>query len=1046
MRFQEIAKSLTPGKQDEIIGFWKEKKIFEKCLETRKNSPRFVFYEGPPTANGLPGVHHVMARTVKDIVCRYKTMTGHYVLRKAGWDTHGLPVEIEVEQELNLNGKDEIEKYGIARFNAKCKESVFRYEKEWKRLTERIGFWLDLESPYITCTNEYIETVWWILKKFWDAGLIKKGYKILPYCPRCGTPLSSHEVSQGYREVSDPSVYVKFPLGGGSREFLLAWTTTPWTLISNVALAVHPSLMYVRAGRGGESLILAKDRLSVLGDDWKVEAEFSGEKLVKDHPAYEPIFHFFKGTQGGFRTVTADFVSAEEGTGIVHIAPAFGEDDFNLGNEKGLPLLQPVDGSGKFTPPVSQWAGIFVKDADPGILEDLSSRNLVFRKEAVLHSYPYCWRCETPLIYYARSSWNVRTTSYRDKMVEANSAVQWRPREVGEHRFANWIAGNVDWALSRDRYWGTPLNIWICDSCSKETSVGSIAELSKMAVSMPEKLDLHRPYVDEIELNCPSCSGKMKRTAEVIDCWFDSGSMPYGQWHYPFENQDMFEENFPADFIAEGMDQSRGWFYSLLAISTFVSGKACFKNVIPVEMILDSSGQRMSKSKGTAVDPDEILDSDGADSLRWYLVSSSPLWVPTRFEREGVKEVSRKLFATLRNVSQFFVLYANIDGYWPGTWPVGKNALTLSDRWILSRMNSLIKKVARDLDDYELTRAARNIQDFVVDELSNWYVRRNRRRFWKPGSGEDKSAAYFTLHEVLSRLVRLMAPIAPFISEEIFQSILAPVLGSGNESVHLCDFPECDEGMIDKELEEKMAVILKIVTLSRAARNRAGLKTRQPLSSICVAGVDTVDGAIKLLSDHIKEEINVKEVKYSKDRAEIVTTRLKADFSKLGPRLGKDVGLVEGKLGSLSPEEIGKLKAGEPVEIAFPQKRIQLMKDDVEIIEEGKEDSIVEVDGDTVVSLDLRVTDELIAEGIARELVHRIQSLRKNAGLEVTDRIRLSISCPGKTRKAIGLFGEYIKGEVLADELKCEETARGTVRESWKIEDECVEVGLAEAS
>ncbi|MCX5801738.1 MAG: isoleucine--tRNA ligase [Candidatus Eisenbacteria bacterium] len=1080
--FESFGKDLTyAANEKKIIEFWKTASIFEKSLALRSQSPRFVFYEGPPTANGLPGVHHVMARTVKDLVCRYKTMQGFLVERKAGWDTHGLPVEIEVEQELNITSKDQIEKYGVKAFNRRCKESVFKYEKEWRQVTERIGFWLDLDHPYITCTNEYIESVWWLLKKFWDRGAIYRAHKILPYCPRCGTPLSSHEVSQGYRDVEDPSVYVRFRHKTEPGTSFLVWTTTPWTLISNVALAVHPEEKYVRVKTGGESLILARARIGALSSQYEIVEEFPGGKL--EGSQYEPVFPFFASTPDAFRVETAEFVTMEDGTGIVHVAPAFGEDDYNLGREKSLPVLQPVDGEGRFTEDVTTWANVFVKDADKDIIRDLLNRGLLYGEEKVVHSYPFCWRCDSPLIYYARKSWYIRTTSYRDLMVECNSKVEWYPRDIGVSRFANWIENNVDWALSRDRFWGTPLNVWICEACAKEVCVGSIEELKNLGAVLPQDLDLHKPMVDELVLNCPACGGSMRRTPEVIDCWFDSGSMPYAQWHYPFENRDKFEQNFPADFISEGMDQSRGWFYSLLAISSFVSGESSFKSVVPIEMILDKNGQRMSKSRGNAAEPAEILEKEGADALRWYLVTTSPPWIPTKFDRDGVTEVASKFLGTLRNTCQFFVLYANIDGFRPsgagpfepkpcGTDSSGRSGaggrpkvgyeLSLIDRWIISKLNSLTRQVGGDLESYEITRAARAIQEFVIEDLSNWYIRKCRRRFWKSELGPDKLGAYETLYGVLNNVARLIAPIAPFVSEEIHQKIARKGNTSVPESVHLCDFPQFDESAIDSALEEKMRAVMDIISLGRALRNAARreirgralrndakFKIRQPLRAVYVVGAKRVaEEALAQFGDLVKEELNVKEVRIDKnvpekapqDDRSVTEYVAKPKFEALGPRFGKRVNEVAKVIKSLDQEGLQRIHSGGTVEIETSEGKVVLSSAEVEVTEKKKEGLELALEsaalrcpveseeqpvfgwgdreGTWGVWLTTKITDELRREGTVREFVHRLQSLRKTAGLEVSDRIVLYYEAGANLRSILEASRDYIASEALAESIE----------------------------
>jgi len=1054
--FENFGKELTfAGVEQEIIDFWKQNRIFEKSVTARCDAPRFVFYEGPPTANGLPGVHHVMARTVKDLVCRYKTMRGFLVERKAGWDTHGLPVEIEVEQKLKFTCKDQIENYGIGLFNTSCKESVFKYEKEWRRVTERIGFWLDLDNPYITCSNEYIESVWWLLKRFWDKGFIYRAHKILPYCPRCGTPLSSHEVSQGYEEVEDPSVYVRFRDKADPGTSFLVWTTTPWTLLSNVALAVHPDEKYVKVkvenvavgaapgsnpAAGPEHFILARARLEVLSGKHEVVAEFPGSELARKE--YEPVFPDFASTPGAFHVETADFVTMEDGTGIVHIAPAFGEDDYDLGRDRGLPVLQPVNEKGCFTEDVPRWRDVFVKDADRDIIGDLRKRGLLYREEKVKHSYPFCWRCDSPLIYYAKTSWNIRTTGYRDVMLKCHSAVEWHPRDVGVNRFANWLENNVDWALSRDRFWGTPLNVWICEQCAHEVCVGGVEELRKLGADVPDKFDLHRPMVDDFVLTCPKCAGKMRRTPEVIDCWFDSGSMPYAQWHYPFENREKFEKNFPADFISEGMDQSRGWFYSLLAISSFVSGVSCFKNVVPIEMILDKNGQRMSKSRGNAVEPMEILEKEGADALRWYLVSATPLWIPTKFDRNGVTEVASKLLATLRNTCQFFVLYANIDGFKPGSAPSERSAI---DRWVISRLNSLTKQVRSDLDSYELTRAARAIQDFVTEDVSNWYVRRCRRRFWKAELGPDKLGAYETLYEVLVTVARLVAPFAPFVAEEVYQKIARRGEPSLPESIHLCDFPDCDDRLIDAALEEKMHTVLRVVTLGRSLRNAAKIRTRQPLGDIAVFTQQghSTEGLVEF-AELVREELNVKNVRALGEEAEVRGLSAKARFDVLGPRFGKKVGEVAAAVASLPQDKLEALAGGKGVEVDAAGGKQVITPSDVEVSEHPKPGFVTVREGPWLVAVGTVITEELKREGAVREFLHKLQSLRKSSGLDVSDRIVIFYEADEGLAGVFREFEGYIAAEALAQRIE-PAVPEGLAAEEWKLDGERVRVALKKA-
>ncbi len=1004
--------------EEAVLNYWDQHDIFRKSLENRSESPHFVFYEGPPTANGRPGIHHVMSRTVKDVLCRYKTMKGFFVSRKAGWDTHGLPVEIEVEKMLNIEGKEQIEEYGVDKFNQKCKESVFNYKKEWDDLTRRIGFWLDLEHPYITFHNNYIETVWWILKNLHDRDLIYRGFKILPYCPRCETPLSSHEVSQGYREVKDPSIYIKFRSEDDPETFFLVWTTTPWTLISNVALAVHPQVEYLKVHYKGEKLIIAEPRANtVLGDEYEILERIPGVAL--EGKRYERLFDFVPVEEDAFYVVLGDFVTTEDGTGIVHTAPAFGEDDYNVGKKYNLPMVRPVNKSGEFEEVVADYSGKFVKDADPEIIENLKKRNLLFRTEIVEHSYPHCWRCDSPLLYYARDSWYIRTTSFKENLLKNNRQIKWYPPEMGEGRFGEWLNNNVDWALSRDRYWGTPLNIWVCEDCERQVSIGSIEELREKGQNVPAEVDLHKPHVDKITIACPDCGGEMNRTPEVIDVWFDSGSMPYAQWHYPFENEQVFEQNFPADFICEGVDQTRGWFYSLLAISTMLFDKPAYLNIIVNELVLDKEGQKMSKSRGNAVVPEEIISRFGVDPLRWYFITTSAPWASKRFDTEGIVEVYRKFFDTLFNTYGFFALYANIDGFEPSSETVPFAERPEIDRWILSLLYSKIEQVTERLENFDLTRAARLISDFVIDDVSNWYVRRNRRRFWKGELSTDKMAAYQTLYEVLLTLSKLIAPFAPFVADELYLNLRTAELP---DSVHLCDFPLLIsemQGSRDPELEQRMQVAQEVVSLGRAMRNEVKIKVRQPLSKVIVASPgESIREAVLRMESIIKDEINLKKVEVTERIGDIVTRKARPLYKKLGPRAGKLMKKVAEVIENLNEDSILHLQDTGELTLDIEGTQIRIYNEDVEIYEEKKsEEMAVGRDSRLVVALDTRITPELEEEGIAREFVNRVQNLRKDTGFEVTDRIKISYTAPPKIDNAIRKLTEYIKSETLAVEI-----------------------------
>ncbi|MBN2366389.1 MAG: isoleucine--tRNA ligase [Calditrichaeota bacterium] len=1004
--------------EEEILDFWKKNQIFLKSLHIRENAPHFVFYEGPPTANGRPGIHHVMSRTIKDVVCRYKTMKGFRVDRKAGWDTHGLPVEIEVEKMLNIEGKEGIEDYGISKFNQKCRESVFNYKKEWDDLTKRIGFWLDLENPYITFENEYIETIWWILNNFFERNLIYKGFKILPYCPRCETPLSSHEVSQGYREVTDPSVYIRFRVTDEPDTSFLVWTTTPWTLISNVALAVHPDVEYLKVNYRNEKLILAEPRAdAVLNGEFEILERYKGREL--EHLKYEPLYTYIKLDKEAFYTILGDFVTTEDGTGIVHIAPAFGEDDYNIGLKYSLPVLRPVNQSGEFDEEITDFKGYFVKEADPHIIENLKNRKLLFRKEMVEHSYPHCWRCDSPLLYYARDSWYIRTTQFKDKMLANNAQISWYPPEVGEGRFGEWLNNNVDWALSRDRYWGTPLNIWVCQKCEHAVSVPGIEALRKLGKNVPEKIDLHKPYVDDIIIPCEKCGSDMKRVPEVIDVWFDSGSMPYAQWHYPFGDKEIFEKNFPADFICEGVDQTRGWFYSLLAISTLLFDKPAFKNIVVNELILDKDGQKMSKSKGNVVVPQEVINKYGVDPLRWYFVTVSAPWVPKRFDIEGITDVYRKFFDTLFNTYGFFALYANIDKFDPDSEPVHFKNRPEIDRWVLSLLYSTIGQVNEKLENYDMTRAARIISDFLLDDVSNWYVRRNRRRFWKGEMNEDKLSAFQTLYEVLLNSAKLIAPMVPFVSDDLYRNMKT---GDMPESVHLASYPELSDDMKQKQdadLENRMRIAQQIVSIARSLRNDVRLKVRQPLQELIVASPSkSIRQAVLETSDIIREEINIKKISTMEKSTDIVLKKAKPIYKQLGPKVGKLMKLVAEIIENLNEETIRHLEETGEITLDVERSQIHVSRDDVEIYEEmRKENLVVSREGNILVALNTEITPELEMEGIAREFVNRIQNLRKEAGFEVTDRISVFYEAPEKIHNAIEHLADYIMSETLAVEL-----------------------------
>lgn len=1019
-KFKEVnVKSSVNDRESEVLKYWRDHDIANKSVMEREGKPPYIFFEGPPTANGKPGIHHVISRTLKDSVCRYKTMQGYQVKRKAGWDTHGLPVEIEVEKQLGLSSKQQIEEYGIKEFNEKCRESVWKYEGLWREMTERIGYWLDMDHPYITLDNDYIETIWWILKRFYDEGLIYEGHKIMPYCPRCGTPLASHEVSQGYKDETIDSIYVKIKIKGKENEYFLVWTTTPWTLPSNVALCVNPKFTYVKVKVSldtgeDEYYILVKERLSTLlgdPDNYQVVEEFSGQELAGIE--YEQLLPFIKVDKKAWYVVSGDFVSTDDGTGIVHIAPAFGEDDYQIGRKYDLPLRQPVDKEGKFTEEITPWAGMFVKKADAKIVRYLKDQGSLFIKERMTHSYPHCWRCQTPLLYYARKSWYIKTTAFKERLIAANNKINWYPPFVGEGRFGNWLENLVDWSLSRDRYWGTPLNIWKCQECGELTSIGSREELAEKAIEDidPKTVELHKPYVDEIHLKC-KCGHKMKRTPEVIDCWFDSGSMPYAQWHYPFEHKEDFDQLFPADFICEAIDQTRGWFYSLLAISTFLFDQPAYKNVVVNDLILDKNGQKMSKSRGNVVDPWEILSKYGADATRWYLLAVSPIWNPTKFDEAGVKEVFLKFFGTLQNVYSFFALYANIDEIDPAEYDIKVDDRDEIDRWIISRMNSLVKYVKENFEIFELTKVVRAIQSFVVDEVSNWYVRRSRNRFWAPEMDASKQAVYLTLYEILLTVAKLMAPFAPFISEEIYQNLTH----NQELTVHLTDYPTCDEMLINKELEEHMALVMDIVSLGRACRNKVQIKVRQPLNQVLVDGRRRE--MLEPMENLVKEELNIKNVHYIDNLDEYVNYQVKPNFPVLGPKYGKMIKSISQALNQANPAELVRTVREEGVlTLEVQNQKIPLTEEDLDIRVQERAGFTVEMNSENFVILDTELNDELISEGLTREMISKIQTMRKNAGFEIMDQIEVEYVSDLDVVNAVEKHLEYIKEETLALEL-----------------------------
>lgn len=1021
-------------REKKVEQFWEEKKIFEKSIEMRKDAPTYMFYDGPPTANGKPHIGHVLTRVIKDMIPRYRTMKGYQVPRKAGWDTHGLPVELEVEKELGLDGKEQIEEYGLAPFIEKCKESVWKYKGMWEDFSSVVGFWADMENPYVTYHNEYIESVFWSLKKIWEKGLLYKGFKIVPYCPRCGTPLSSHEVAQGYKDVKERSAIVKFKIREEDAYFL-AWTTTPWTLPSNVALCVNPDEDYVRVKHQGYTYILAEALCeSVLGEEYEILDKFSGKSL--EHKEYEPLFDFVTTDKKGWFVVCDNYVTLTDGTGIVHTAPAFGEDDSRVAKKYDLPFVQLVDGKGEMTAE-TKWEGVFVKDADPLILEDLEESGKLFSAPDFVHNYPHCWRCSTPLIYYARESWYIKMSAVKEDLIRNNNTINWIPENIGKGRFGDWLENVQDWAISRNRYWGTPLNIWVCE-CGHMHSIGSIEELKSMSDNCPDDIELHRPYIDEVTIRCEKCGGEMKRTPEVIDCWFDSGAMPFAQHHYPFENKELFEKQFPADFISEAVDQTRGWFYSLLAISTLIFNQAPYKNVIVLGHVQDEKGQKMSKSKGNSVDPMVALEEYGADAIRWYFYINSAPWLPNRFYGKSVLEGQRKFMGTLWNTYAFYILYAEIDQFNPTEHKLEFDKLSVMDKWLLSKLNSLIKEVDENLNNYKITEAARALQNFT-DDMSNWYVRRCRERFWAKGMEQDKVNAYMTLYTALESLCRISAPMIPFITEEIYQNLVRSVDKNAEESIHLCDFPKEEETFIDKKLEEDMDEVLDIVVFGRAARNLANVKNRQPLAGMYIKAPKVLDS---FYTDIIKEELNVKSIEFKDDVDKFVSYVFKPQLKTVGPKYGKLLGGIKEALGSLNGNEaMNTLNTEGVLKFEIQGEKVELSREDLLIDTVKSEDFVSDGDAKLTVVLDIRLSEELIKEGFVRELISKVQTMRKEAGFEVTDHIRLSQEGNHKIGEIISENEAMIKSEVLADEINTEK-ASGYTKE-WNLNGEDVILGVS---
>lgn len=1006
--FKELRKEKNSEVEKLISENWQKMDILEKTIENRGNSKYFVFYDGPATANGMPGIHHMLAKLLKDVFCKYKTMKGYKVLRKVGWDTHGLPVEVQVEKELGFSGKNDIEKYGIKEFNEKCRESVWKNEKAFKDFTNEMGQFIDLKHPYITYENSYIETEWWILKKFFEEGLIYDGLKIVPYCPRCGTGLASHEVAQGYEEISVNTVTVPFKLKDEENTYLLIWTTTPWTLLANVAACVNPNEEYVKCLSKGYNFIVAKKLANkVLGDDYEVVETYLGKDL--EYREYEQFLPILKVNKKAFYITCADYVTMEDGTGIVHIAPAFGQDDYEVGIKYDLPMLNPVDEQGCYKE--GPWKGRLVveKELEIDIIKYLSSQDKLFKKQKMEHNYPHCWRCHTPLVYYSKPSLYIKTTAYQDKIIAANKTVNWYPSYVGEKRFGNWLENMNDWAISRNRYWGTPIPLWRC-SCGHDEMIGSIDELvSKSIEKIDKNIELHRPYVDEIHIKCPECGKEMSRVKDVMDCWFDSGSMPFAQYHYPFENKELFESQFPADFISEGIDQTRGWFYSLLVISTFVMGKSPYKNVLVNDLILDKYGQKMHKSKGNAVSPFGTIEKYGADPTRWYMLYASPVWTPLKFDEDGIKEVQSKFFNTLKNTYTFFQMYANTDSVDPREFKVAYKDLEEIDKWLISKYNKLVKVVTEALDEYDPNRAVKAINSFVNEELSNWYIRRNRRRFWKSELDNSKKAVYQTTYDVLIGLSLLIAPIASFTAEEIYQNL------TGGESVHLQDYPVFDKKMVNEKIEEKMDLVRDIISLGRNAREEAKIKVRQPISKVILDKKS--EKTIGDLQSLILEELNVKKIEFTDNLSDYMTFSIKPNFKVCGPIFGSNMGKFTATLNTLSQDEIIKLENNETLKLKVDDKDYDVNKEMVDIRITSKEGFNASNEKSNFIILDTTLTESLINEGIARELISKVQQLRKNKDFNIVDRINIYYEENEKLEKVIEEFMDTIKNETLAIEI-----------------------------
>ena len=1035
--YQKVSTDLNfVNREEQVLEFWKKQDIFKKAQAQGEGKPDFTFYDGPPTANGKPHIGHVLTRCIKDLFPRYKSMDGYNVLRKAGWDTHGLPVELEVEKQLGLDGKEQIEAYGVEDFIAKCKESVWQYKGEWERLSDRVGYWADMEDPYVTYHDNYIESEWWALKEIHKKDLLYKGHKVVPYCPRCGTALSSHEVAQGYKDITEKSATVRFKSADQPNTYFLAWTTTPWTLPSNVCLCVNGEVDYVKAQRGDEFYILAEALATAqLGEEITIVEHYKGKDLVGMH--YEPLFGFTKeacGNKDAFFIIADDYVTTTDGTGIVHNAPAFGEDDARVCRENNLPFIQLVDTKGEMcggTP----WDGTFVKAADPMILEALDQAGQLFAAPVFTHNYPHCWRCDTPLIYYARSTWFVKMTALHDELMKNNNAINWLPDNIREGRMGNFLDNVIDWGISRERYWGTPLPVWTCE-CGHIHVIGSKAELKEMGHNVPEDIELHKPFIDAITLTCPVCGGTMHREKEVIDCWFDSGSMPFAQWHYPFENKEMFEKHFPANFISEAIDQTRGWFYTLSAIGALLFGRAPFENCIVLGHVQDKEGKKMSKHLGNVVNPWDVLDQQGADAVRWYFYTNSAPWLPNRFYSDAVSEAQRKFMGTLWNTYAFYILYAEIDQFDPTKYEL-RTDLGVMDKWVLSRLNSTVKAVRNYLDQYLITEASKELSAFV-DELSNWYVRRCRDRYWGSEMTQDKIDAYMTLYTVLETFARLIAPFTPFIAESIYQNLVRSVDENAPESVHLCSYPVADEARIDAEMEKNMDAVLRMVALGRACRSTANIKNRQPIAALYVGGIDALP---EMYSDVVKGELNVKSVHFGAAADEYINYNVKPQLRTLGPKYGKNLGAIRNHLAQANGSEIvAAIKAGKPYCFQIGEVEVVLEESDMLIEPVQKEGYAVEADGDIAVIIDTVITPELEEEGNVREIISKIQTMRKEAGFEVVDHIRVYAANGAEVEQIVSRNSAQIAEDTLADSVTVGELAGYT--KEWDINGKKVELGV----